>query len=82
MMFKCASFSCFLESGANGGSVCPVGSTLGTISVACAILGAPLSAPWAPKAVQKSKQDTNKLRLESPWAPRGAKRTPKVPQTL
>ena len=75
-------FYVFGGSGANGGPVCPLGSTLGTILVAFALLGAPFGAPWAPKAVQKSKKERLKWSPASPWAPRGPKSIPKAPQAL
>ena len=82
MNSKSAGFLCFLGSGANGGPVCPVGSTLGTISVAFALLGASFWRPLGSLSGPKVENILKKISPESPWAPRGAKRTLKAPQTL
>ena len=66
-------FCVFGGSGANGGPVCPLGSTLGTILVAFALLGAPFGAPWVPKAVQKSKKERKNEVLHRPGRPEGPK---------
>ena len=66
-------FYVFGGSGANGGPVCPLGSTLGTILVAFALLFAPFGAPWAPKAVQKSKKIEKMKSCIALGAPRGQK---------
>ena len=74
----------FGGSGANGGPVCPIGSTLGTILVAFALLGAPFGASWAPKALQKSKKERkNEVqnrtgRSEGPKARQRCPRTSKI----
>ena len=41
----------------SGSLLVPLGLTLGTILDAFALFGAPFGAPWAPKAVQKSKKN-------------------------
>ena len=68
-----------------GSLLAPLGSTLGTILVAFALLGvhlAPLGLAKRSKSYPKVENRAKKLCPGSAWAPRGAKRTPNAPQAL